>query len=44
MPIKILGYQAIGKDVWTKENGGRRVIANCSSKAMAKRIVKLLEK
>lgn len=42
MPILVLHYRAIEKQVWQVERSGRRLVAQCQSKAMARRIVRAL--
>jgi hypothetical protein len=42
MPIRIESYIARGLEVWTQEKSGRRFVARCASKAMAARVVRLL--
>lgn len=42
MPIKILKYYTAAHDIWQQEQFGSRFVARCKSKALAARIVKLL--
>lgn len=42
MPIKVLEYIVIGLEIWQQEPCGRRFVAKCRNKNLAKTIAKLL--
>lgn len=42
MPVRILKYYTAAQDIWRQESNGRRFVARCTSKAIAARIVRLL--